>query len=219
MKKEKLDIIYEDKYILVINKKSGLLTISTDTERENTLYNQVYTYLKQKHKSNKVFIVHRLDKDTSGLIIFAKTKEVKYALQDNWQQVIRKYYAIVNGVVEKKSDTIKSYLKTTKTNLVYVSNNNEGLLAKTEYRLLKTTNKFSLLDINILTGRKNQIRVQLASIGHNIVGDKLYKDKQFKRLALHAYYLEFIHPITKETVKLESNYPKEFNNIIQYKKN
>ena len=221
MKKEKLDIIYEDKFIIVVNKKSGLLTISTDNERENTLYNQVYTYLKQKHKSNKVFIVHRLDKDTSGLVLFAKSEKVKIKLQDNWENVKRYYYAIVNGVVEKQNDIIKSYLKETKTLLVYSSNDSKkGKLAITHYEKLNTNSKYSLLKIDIKTGRKNQIRVHLSDINHSIVGDKKYgvSNNSLKRLCLHAYYLEFIHPITNEIIKLESKYPSEFNKLISLKK-
>lgn len=220
MKREKLDIIYEDKFLIAVNKKSGLLTIANDNEKENTLYNQVYTYLKQKHKNNKVFIVHRLDKDTSGLVIFAKSEKVKYKLQNNWDNTKRYYYAIVNGNVEKEKDIIKSYLKETKTLLVYSSNDNKrGKLAITEYEKIKSNNKYSLLKIDIKTGRKNQIRVHLNDINHSIVGDKKYgvNNNSVKRLCLHAYYLEFIHPITNEIIKIESKYPTIFNSLIEFK--
>ena len=220
MKKEKLDIIYEDKFLIVVNKKSGLLTIANDNEKEYTLYHQVYTYLKQKHKNNKVFIVHRLDKDTSGLVVFAKSELVKYKLQDNWNNTKRYYYAIVNGIVEKNNDIIKSYLKETKTFLVYSSNDSKnGLLAITEYEKLKSNNRYSLLKINIKTGRKNQIRVHLNDIKHSIVGDKKYgiNNNPIKRLCLHAYYLEFIHPVTNELIKFESSYPSVFNKLIEWK--
>ena len=219
MKKKKLDIIYEDKYIIIVNKPINLLTISTIKEKDNTLYNEVYTYLKQKHKSNKVFIVHRLDKDTSGLIVFAKSEDVKYKLQDSWNDVKRYYYAIVNGIVENNKSTIKSYLKETKTLLVYSTNDSRlGKLAITQYEKLKNNNKYSLLKINILTGRKNQIRVHLHDIKHPIVGDKKYGNKYnpLNRLCLHAYYLEFNHPITNELLKIECKYPQEFNKLIEY---
>jgi len=221
MKKAKLEIIYEDKYIIVVNKKSGLLTISNDKVKDNTLYHQIYTYLKQKHKNNKVFIVHRLDRDTSGLIVFAKSENIKYKLQDNWDKTHRYYYAIVNGIVEKKKDTIKSFLKETKSLLVYSSNDKtKGKLAITNYEKILSNNKYSLLNIKIKTGRKNQIRVHLNDIGHSIVGDKKYgvKNNPLKRLCLHAYKLEFIHPITKERLILESEYPNIFNQLIEYKK-
>lgn len=220
MKKKKLDIVYEDKFIIIVNKPSNLLTIANDNIYEDTLYSQVYTYLKQKHKSNKVYIVHRLDKDTSGLVLFAKSELVKRKLQDNWVNVKRYYYAIVNGIIEKDKDIIKSYLKETKSLLVYSTNDKNGKLAITEYELLKKNNKYSLLKIDIKTGRKNQIRVHLNDIKHSIVGDKKYglNNNPLKRLCLHAYYLEFNHPITNEIIKIESKYPKEFNKLIEYDK-
>ena len=178
MKKKKLDILYEDKFIIIVNKPSNLLTIANDNIYEDTLYSQVYTYLKQKHKSNKVFIVHRLDKDTSGLVLFAKSELVKRKLQDNWVNVKRYYYAIVNGIIDKDKDIIKSYLKETKSLLVYSTNDKNGKLAITEYELLKKNNKYSLLKIDIKTGRKNQIRVHLNDIKHSIVGDKKYGCKE-----------------------------------------
>jgi len=218
MKKEKLDIIYEDKYIIVVNKPAGLFTISTEKEKMKTLFHQVLIYLKQKHKSNKVFIVHRLDKDTSGLIMFAKNELVKKKLQDNWESVKREYIAIVNGDVFKDKDIIKTYLKETKTLLVYSTNDSKnGKLAITEYEKIKSNKNYSLLKINIKTGRKNQIRVHLNDIGHSIVGDKKYgniKNNLVKRLCLHANYLEFNHPITNEILKLESKLPKEFDKLI-----
>ena len=219
MKKKKIDILYEDKFIIIVNKPSNLLTIATDKIYEDTFYSQVYDYLKQKHKNNKVFIVHRLDKDTSGLVLFAKNELVKHRLQDNWKNVKRFYYAIVNGSIEKNRDIIKSYLKETKTLLVYSTNDNNGKLAITEYQLLKKNNKYSLLKIGIKTGRKNQIRVHLNDINHSIVGDKKYgiNNNPLKRLCLHAYYLEFSHPVTNEIIKIESKYPKEFNKLIEFK--
>lgn len=217
MKKKKLDILYEDKFIIIVNKPSNLLTIANDSEQDNTLYNQVYTYLKQKHKNNKVFIVHRLDKDTSGIVLFAKNADIKYKLQNNWEKVKRYYYAVVNGEVKKEKDVIKSYLKETKTFLVYSSNAKKGKLAITEYETLKKNNKYSILKIDIKTGRKNQIRVHLNDINHSIVGDKKYgiNNNPLKRLCLHAYYLEFIHPITNELIKIETKYPKDFNKLIE----
>lgn len=220
MKKEKLDILYEDKYVIAVNKKSSLLTIANENENEKTLYHEVYTYLKQKHKNNKVFIVHRLDRDTSGIVLFAKDEDIKYKLQDNWNNVKREYYAIVNGFIKNKKETIKTYLKETKTLLVYSTNDlKNGKLAITEYEKICSNKNYSLLKINILTGRKNQIRVHLNDINHSIVGDKKYgiKHNPINRLCLHAYLLEFIHPVTNEIIKLETKYPKEFNKLIEYK--
>lgn len=217
MKKKKLDIIYEDKHIIVVNKPSGLFTISTEIEKERTLFHQVLVYLKQKHKSNKVFIVHRLDKDTSGLVLFAKTEKIKKYLQDNWNEVKREYIAIVNGKVLKNNGVIESYLKETKTLFVYSTKNKKGKLAITEYENLFSNEQYSLLKIIIKTGRKNQIRVHLNDIGYPIVGDKKYgniKNKDIKRLCLHANYLEFFHPVTKDKLKLESKMPKVFDKLL-----
>ena len=190
MKKDKLKIIYEDKYLLVVNKDSKLLTIANLKEKENTLFHKVYLYLKKKNKNNKVFIVHRLDYDTSGLVIFAKSLEVKNILQANWDKVTRKYMALVDGNLKNKEGVIKSYLKETRTNLVYSTNSKDGKLAITTYKVIYENKNYSLLDINIKTGRKNQIRVHLNDIGNPIVGDKKYNQKKSKvnRLCLHAHY-------------------------------
>lgn len=215
-KKEKLNILYEDKYLIVIEKPSGLLTIGTTKERENTLYKKVSDYVKKQHKSNKIFIVHRLDKDTSGIILFAKNEEVKRKLQRDWDKTIRKYIALVEGNVTKNG-IIKNYLGETKTLKTFITNNkNLGKLAITKYYVLKNTKEYSLLNIEILTGRKNQIRVHMESINHSIVGDKKYGSKKnpIRRLCLHANYLEFIHPITNKKIIINSNYPIIFDKLI-----
>lgn len=215
-KKEKLNILYEDKYLIVIEKPSGLLTIGTIKERENTLYKKVSDYVKKQHKSNKIFIVHRLDKDTSGIILFAKNEEVKRKLQRDWDKTIRKYIALVEGNVTKNG-IIKNYLGETKTLKTFITNNkNLGKLAITKYYVLKNTKEYSLLNIEILTGRKNQIRVHMESINHSIVGDKKYGSKKnpIRRLCLHANYLEFIHPITNKKIIINSNYPIIFDKLI-----
>ena len=215
MKKEKLEIIYEDKDIIIVNKKSGLLTISTDKVKDNTLYHKVSDYLKKQNKNNKVFIVHRLDKDTQGLVIFAKSEKVKRILQDNWANVKRDYLAIVYGHLDKKKDTLVSHLKETKTHLVYESK--VGDLAITNYEVIKENKLYSLLKINIETGKKNQIRVQLKGLNHPIVGDKVYSDiknKNVKELCLQAYALEFKHPISKELIKVSLDYPASFQKLI-----
>lgn len=215
-KKEKLNILYEDKYLIVIEKPSGLLTIGTIKERENTLYKKVSDYVKKQHKSNKIFIVHRLDKDTSGIILFAKNEEVKRKLQRDWDKTIRKYIALVEGNVTKNG-IIKNYLGETKTLKTFITNNkNLGKLAITKYYVLKNAKEYSLLNIEILTGRKNQIRVHMESINHSIVGDKKYGSKKnpIRRLCLHANYLEFIHPITNKKIIINSNYPIIFDTLL-----
>ena len=217
MKKEKLEIIYEDAYLIAVNKKSGLLTIASNNEKDNTLYSKVSEYVKKQHKSNKIFIIHRLDKDTSGIVLFAKNYDTKTKLQANWEKTTRKYIAIVEGKVKKQSDTIKSYIAETKTLLSYsTKDKNKGKLAITEYQKIKENNQYTMLDINILTGRKNQIRVHLNDIGNPIVGDKKYNSKKnpIRRMTLHAYKLEFIHPKTNKKISLETKIPKQFEMLI-----
>ena len=214
---EKLKILYEDKNIIVVNKKEGLLTISTENEKTNTLYRKVSDYVKKKHKKNKIYVVHRLDKDTSGLVLFAKDIKTKKELQDNWDKTIRKYYSIVNGKIDK-AGSIKCYLRETSTYKTYITNNKKiGKYSETDYKPIICTNKYTLLDINIKTGRKNQIRVSLSSIKHPVLGDKKYGNdlKNQQRLYLHAYYLEFIHPINKEKIIIEDMVPDSFMKIVK----
>jgi 23S rRNA pseudouridine1911/1915/1917 synthase len=199
-KKKKLDIIYEDKEIIVINKPAKQLCIGT---------------LKKQNPKNKIFIVHRLDKDTSGIVLFAKNENMKRKLQDNWDNLAlnREYIAVVDGIMPKKKDTLKDYLKESKTLQVYVTDDKKnGKLAITDYEVIKKNRVYSMLKINIHTGRKNQIRVQLANINHPIVGDKKYKSRNnpFGRLALHASKLEIIHPISKKKMIFESKIPTIF---------
>lgn len=204
---KKLDIVYEDKDILVVNKKSGLLTVN-DKKNNNNLYEEVYDYLHKKNQ--KVFIVHRLDKDTSGLILFAKNVKIKNYFQENWDKVIRKYKAIVEGNLNNDG-IIKSYLYETKSFQVLSSNNhNRGKLAITKYKVIKNKSNLCLIDIDIKTGRKNQIRCQLDSINHPIVGDKKYHSNLnlYHRLALHAYYLKFYHPRINQVIEIEIKCPK-----------
>ncbi len=189
-----------------------MLTIATEKKEEHTLYREASAYVKKQYPKNKIFIVHRLDKDTSGLVIFAKNQDTKNEFQNNWDKVKREYIAIVEGKVPKQKDVLKSYLVEDKTYNVYsTKDSKKGKLAITEYEVLKQNNNFSLLKINIKTGRKNQIRVQLSDIGHPIVGDKKYKSKTniLKRLALHANLIEY------KDYHFETKYPKEFNKIFK----
>ena len=204
MKTKKMNIVYEDRDLIVINKPAHLLTISTDNEKEKTLFHQVLLYEKRKNKNNKVFIVHRLDKDTSGLVVFAKSEILKRKLQNNWEKTKRGYVAVLNNHLPKEKGTVKSYLKETKTLLVYSTNDKSGDLAITDYQELCHNKKYTLVKINLKTGRKNQIRVALANLGNPILGDKKYgpKDKS-PRMYLHAYKLvidgnEYIAKLPKE---------------------
>lgn len=212
---KKMDILYEDKELLVINKPPKLLTVATEKEKNRTLYHEASTYVKKQNPKNKIFIVHRLDKDTSGVVLFAKNEKIKQMLQNNWEKCaeIREYLAVVEGNVKKKKGTIINYLKESKTFQVYDTKNPKlGKKAITTYQVLEANKSYSLLKINIHTGRKNQIRIALQSIGHPIVGDKKYESKKnpYRRLGLHAIKLEITNPKTKKTYQFYSKIPKEW---------
>ena len=208
---KKLNINYEDKNLLVIDKEPNKLTISTENEKINTLYHEARIYVKKQYPKNKIFIVHRLDKDTSGLIIFAKNESIKNELQNNWNDVTREYYAIVHGQMPKKEDTLINYLIEDKNLKVSITKNSKlGKKAITHYQVLKSNKKYSLLKISIETGRKNQIRIQLSNIGNPIVGDKKYGsiENPLKRLCLHACFIKY------KNYTFESGIPKSFNKLI-----
>ncbi len=215
-----INILYEDDDIIVINKPAGLLTIATSKEKEYTLYHFVMNYIKNKDKHNKIFIIHRLDRETSGIVIFAKNQKTKNLFQNSWDKNIlfRGYYAIVEGKLKNKEGILKSYLTENSSYMVYSTiNKNEGKLAITEYKLIKENNNYSLLDINIKTGRKNQIRVQLSDNGNVIVGDKKYgsKNNPINRMALHAYKLELIDPRNNKKILFKTEMPTLFKKIIK----
>ena len=209
-----LDIIYEDKNIIVVNKPYGLLTVSTPNEKEKTLYKMVSNYVKKTNKNNKIFIINRIDKDTSGIVMFSKSEIIKKIYQDNWNNLVksRNYLAIVKGILNKKEGEIKSNLLEDKNHIVHSSKN--GKLAITRYKVLKEKNGLSLLDINILTGRKNQIRVHMKENNTPILGDSKYGKKEKTRMYLHAYKLSIINPINKKNMEFKTNIPNEFNKII-----
>lgn len=214
-----INIIYEDDDLLVINKPAGLLTIATNKEKDFTLYHFASNYVKEKNKNNKIFIIHRLDKETSGIVVFAKNQKTKNLFQNSWDKNIlfRGYYAVVEGTLEKKEGTIKSYLTENNEYMVYSTNQKDGKLAITDYKVVKENKKYSLLDINIKTGRKNQIRVHMKENGNIIVGDKKYGSNinPINRMALHAYKLEFIDPRTNKKMSFKTNMPTIFNKIIK----
>lgn len=213
MKTKKLTIAFEDKNLLIVDKPAKLLTIGTTKEKERTLYHEVLTYLHKKNQ--KAFIVNRIDKDTSGLVIFAKNEETKNKMQDNWSKVIRKYYAVCEGKIKNKG-IIEEYLTEDKNLNVYATTKDKGKLAITKYNPLKLTSTYTLLDIEILTGRKNQIRVGLSNLKHPIIGDKKYNSKRnpISRLGLQAYYLEFTHPKTNQKVIINMPLNASFSKIF-----
>lgn len=212
------DVVFEDDQIIVVNKPSGLLTIATNKEKDKTLYHIVSDYLKSKDKNAKVFIVHRLDKDTSGIVILAKNEKIKNQLQENWNEYVslREYVAVVHGRLKNDVGRVVQNLKETKTNLVYVTKSNDGKEAITNYKVIKSTDNYSLVGIEIETGRKNQIRVAMNSLGNPIVGDKKYsniRDNE-NRLYLHANRLKLYYPVIKKDILFEIANPSEFKKIM-----
>ena len=214
-----LTILYEDKDVLVVNKVSGLLTMGTEKERERTAYFRLMDYVRKGNAKSRqrVFIVHRLDREVSGLLVFAKTNMAKTTLQRQWKDAEKKYVAVVHGKIEDSTGTITSYLTENASHRVFsVSDKHKGKLSHTAYQVLKETKGYSLLEITLLTGRKHQIRVHLADIGHPVVGDKEY-GKQHKasgRLALHARSLAFNHPFSGERIAFEAPVPVCFNKLM-----
>lgn len=211
-----IKIIYEDKEIIVIDKPTGILTIATEKDKNDTknIYNILSNYVKKKNDNNKIFIVHRLDKDTSGVMVFAKNINVKNYLQNNWNEITtRIYYAVVEGIT-KEEGTIKSYLKENDSLMTYVAK--EGKLAITHYKKIRENDKYSLLEIKIDTGRRNQIRVQLESINHPIVGDVKYgyKDNSIKRMMLHAKSLDIIDKKKNKVMHFETELPSIFSKLV-----
>ncbi|MDA0347205.1 MAG: RNA pseudouridine synthase [Verrucomicrobia bacterium] len=217
-------VIYEDHDLIVVDKVSGLLTISTDRPRENTAYFLLNDYVRKGDPKSKrqLYIVHRLDKDTSGVIVFAKNEPAKRFLQDEWPNFQKKYFAVVHGKLDDKKDVITSYLaENSAYNMYSVKDPALGKLAKTGYKVLSESNKYSLLEIDLQTGRKNQIRVHFAEKGHHVVGDKLYgrkEEKSVKRLALHAGSLSLKHPFSKEKMTFDSPIPSYFRSLMQESK-
>lgn len=209
---QKMDIIYEDKKLLVINKPTKLLTIS-DGKTDHTLYSMASSYVKKQHKSNKIFIVHRLDKDTSGIVVFAKDVKTKLALQNNWNNITkREYIAVLDGILENKSGVLKDYLYEDKAHYVHISNNKNGNLAITEYEVLNYKDNKTVVKIYIKTGKKNQIRVSFSNINHPILGDKKYGTNKESRLYLHANKM-YLTLENKEYI-FEAKLPNEFKKYI-----
>lgn len=215
-----LKIIYEDAYIIVVDKPAGLLSMASDKEKVLTAYHQLTDHVRLSNPDNRIFIVHRLDRDTSGVMMFAKNEEVKHLLQDDWKEVVadRAYAAVVEGRVKEREGIIRSWLKESKTRLMYSSSQaGDGLEAVTHYKVLQAASDYSLLEIRLETGRKNQIRVHMQELGHPIIGDKKYGagSNPLGRLGLHAHILSFRHPVSGELMRFETEVPKKFSRLCK----
>ena len=218
----RLRIIFEDEYIIVIDKGYGLLSMATKNEKAETAYRIISDYVKTNDPEGHIFIVHRLDRDTSGVMIFAKRQRIQEMLQRNWNDAVieRKYMAVVEGTLTPEAGLIKSYLKENAALQVYSTQNpEEGQLAITRYKTVTGNGRFSLVEVQLETGRKNQIRVHMHDLGHPIIGDRKYgsNSNPIGRVALHAASLRFKHPITGQMLHFESNLPEKFEYIVQQK--
>jgi 23S rRNA pseudouridine1911/1915/1917 synthase len=210
-----IKIVFEDKFLIIIEKEAGILSISTAKQKENTAYSILSEYVKKQDSKNRIFVVHRLDRETSGLMMYAKSEGIQKALQLNWNENIleRTYLAVVEGKLPKTEDTIASYLVESKALIVYSTQNiSLGQHAITHYEVLKTTNRNSLVKLNLETGRKNQIRVHMQDLGNPIIGDEKYgaTTNPIKRLGLHAWVLAFKHPFSDQDMHFESEIPNTF---------
>ncbi len=215
-----LRIVHEDADIIVIDKASGLLSMASETEKTKTAYSILSEYVKKFDPKNLIFIVHRLDRDTSGLMLFAKSKKVQEILQKDWNDSIieRSYLAVVEGTVEKTEGTIVSWLKENKALVMYSSKTPEdGQKAITHYKVMKTGNQFSLLDVKLETGRKNQIRVHMKDLGYPVTDDKKYGSKlnPIGQMGLHARVLAFKHPVTGRILRFDTPIPGKFLKLFR----
>ena len=219
-----LRILYEDPYLIVIEKDAGMLSIATAKEKLLTTYSILSGHVKREDPNNRIFVVHRLDRDTSGIMMFAKSEEIQSIMQRAWQEAVieRTYVAVVEGVVEKDEGTIRSFLKENKALVMYSTKvPGEGDEAITHYKVLKRHPELTLVEVKLETGRKNQIRVHMKDLGHPVVGDKKYGSKLnlIGRTCLHARVLAFIHPVNGTEVRYETPVPGPFVSVFaQHKK-
>lgn len=214
-----LKILFEDDSVIVVEKASGLLSMSTGRDQEKTAYRLLNDYVKKSAPHNHIFILHRLDRDTSGIMMFAKNRQVQEILQQNWENMVleRKYVAVVEGELKQESGTLKSYIAENSAFIVHAATADEGKLAITHFRAIKTNHFYTLVELELETGRKNQIRVHMQEYGYPVAGDKKYgaKTNPIRRLALHAFKLRFIHPISHQEMDFETPFPGRFQALVK----
>lgn len=213
-----IKILYEDRDIIVIDKSSGLLSVKARYETEKTAHQLLINYIRKGNPRARgtLYAVHRLDRETSGVLIFAKSYDLREKLASQWQDVEKKYLTIIHGQLERKSGVIESYLAEGEDYVMHsVENPEDGKLAKTEYKVISESRNYSLLEINLLTGKKNQIRVHLSEKGHPILGDIKYSEDPKGRLALHAFSIKFKHPFSDEEMEFEAKIPEYFSSFFK----
>jgi 23S rRNA pseudouridine1911/1915/1917 synthase len=214
-----VEILYEDAEVIVINKPSGLLTMATDREKRQTAYAFLYDHVRHRRPPGRLFIVHRLDREASGLLVFAKSEDAKYALQEQFQTHAagRIYHAVAEGRIEKDTLTIESLLAENAAFRCYSTHDRiKGKQAVTHFRVLKRSRLRTLVEVSLETGRKHQIRVHLSELGHPIVGDRVYgsRSNPIRRLALHGAHLSFKHPRTGQLMEFDSPPPGSFSSLM-----
>lgn len=212
-------ILYEDAELIAIHKPAGLLSVATDSQRSVTAWRQVTDYLQSRNKAARAWVVHRLDRDTSGVLLFAKNQPLKLALQARWNELVtyRGYLAVVAGRPPEEAGLVRTWLLENRAHMVYSAPKHKGgKEAVTRYRVLARRGGFSLLEVEIDTGRKNQIRVHMADLGCPIVGDRKYGDGQspLRRLGLHAGRLDLTHPVTGRPLSFTAPTPPEFERLF-----
>lgn len=216
-------LVYEDRHLLVIDKQPGILSMGT-SHHAFCVKTVLDNYLQKSHSKCTAHVVHRLDRDTSGLMVYAKTMEAERILEENWHKIVtdRRYVAVVSGRMEQKSGTVESWLKENKAFFTYSSHTEgDGKYALTHYKVLRSDDAHSLVELQLETGRKNQIRVHMQDLGHPVCGDPKYggaNDNPCHRLCLHAFRLHFRHPITGEPLRFETPLPKAFKEVFKAKK-
>jgi len=213
-------LVYEDAFIIVVEKAGGILTNAVPGSRAQTVKGILDEYVRRQNRKYTVHTVHRLDRETSGLLLFAKRRDVQQMFTESWKEVVsdRRYIAVCEGEMEKDQGTVSSWLMDNKMFVTYSSvSDNGGKYAVTHYRTLKRQGGYSLVELKLDTGRKNQIRVHMQDLGHSIAGDYKYgaQTDPIQRICLHAFRLEFRHPVTGEYLKFETPYPSAFMNILK----
>lgn len=218
------EILFEDSDLIIGNKSAGELSVAALWNKTSSIHDQLKAYVKKGNsKSNKsVFAIHRLDQATSGVLMFAKSEEVMHIMKSNWKSTQKTYYAIAHGNLKEKKGLISSYLSEDEDYHVHSSNyeTESSQLAQTEYQVVKENSKYSILKINLLTGKKNQIRVHFADKGHPLVGDSKYGTQiktHGKNLMLHSFAIVFNHPHSNERIRIQTDVPEYFYRCFDYK--